>query len=224
MRAMLLAAVVMGPFGADVWGAPIATIDVKGRMPGSTYWDDVLPYVSLQQYEIAVFVSFTEGVALSGARFNIKSQFMPDDSVVQILGPGLGDQTGFDAAAESNAVFWSGGEFRIDHASDLADSASMGLSVAQLPPVIGGGLNSANPALVYRFDVWTGSSPEWWWADISAYEASVQVYTSASGLGSPVDAEVLHDGMRIIVPSPGTLLFACGAVGVSRRRRCARLI
>lgn len=211
----------LGLAGALASAAPVATLDLKVRLSDGMPWSENVPFVAFQRYEFALFVSYTEGVALSDVRFNITGRDLPVDSTVHLVDPGLGDQAPFDAAAEANAVFWSVNAFRIDAASDVADSSAVGLRVAQLPPLLAGGAFSTdNPALVMRFDLTVGHSPTAWVSQITPGEGSGRVFTSAVGAGAPAFlSDVVYDGARIFVPAPSAAAcVSVGAIALRRRR------
>jgi hypothetical protein len=221
MRSMLCAATVSCVVSGCAGAAPTVTIDVKARFGDWMPWVDFIPWDDGERYEFAVFVSFTEGVAFSDATFNVTSMDLPVGSTVQLSGPGLGDQAPYDAAFESNATFWTGDDFRLDAASDAANSASIGLRVAQLPPVLTGGvIGTENPAMVMRFDVTMGNFPRALVAHVGAGEASARAFTSTFGTGLPVAATTInYDGVRIFIPSPSWVPCAViGAIALRRRR------
>lgn len=218
----VLGCVAHGFVGVSAGAAPMATLDLKERLGDWMPWSDAIPFSPFQRYEFALFVSHTEGVALSDVRFNITSDDnLPAGSTVHLSGPGLGDQAPFDQAFEANTVFWSGDAFRIDEASDAANNPSVGVRVAQRPPILAGSdFSTANPAMVMRFDLTTGVSQPDLISLITPGEASGRVFTSTLSTGMPVFISAFeYDGAYMFLPAPSAApcLFV-GALAMRRRR------
>lgn len=173
----------------------------------------------------AVFISFGTGHGLGGAVYNIQGSGIVGDSV-DLASPGLGRQTNFDFGANSQSVFTSAGAFRIDNANDAANDADIGISTAQEAPAFAGSsFNTANPALVYKFDVNVNANAGPRSIDLSVpinqlKHGSIAIYATAQSSASTPITGVTTSGASISVqvPAPASLAIL-GLTGLIARRR-----
>lgn len=140
---------------------------------------------------------------------------------------GAGTDTGrvgpFNFGSATNAIFASAGAFRVDASSDAANSnTAAGMTFFQRDPSSGGaGFSTANPALVFRFDVSTAAGADHLiTVALDQLSRSVATFYSSSGATRPTSAAAaLNAGTISVVPTPATLaLVGLGGLVASRRR------
>jgi hypothetical protein len=147
--------------------------------------------------------------------------------VVMGAGTAMGRVGPFNFGAATNAIFANSDGFRIDAASDAANSSTgAGMTFFQRDPAsAGAGFSTANPALVFRFDVITQAGGNMRIIHLSLDELSrgVGSYYSSSSATGPTTASVSleHGTIGLGIPTPGAaaVMGLAGMVGARRRRR-----
>jgi hypothetical protein len=166
-----------------------------------------------------------EGVyGLGGATLRLTaSGGVAGDTAAFAAGTDTGRVGPFNFGAATNAIFANADGFRIDAASDAANSnTGAGMTFFQRDPSSGGaGFSTANPATVFRFDITIGAG-----ADRVISVALDQLsrgvgsyYTSSSATRPSTAAVTLNAGRINVVPTPATLaLVGLGGLVAGRRR------
>ena len=204
---------------------------VKFSSDGGATWSSQVEAVRGSVVQGAIFMSGEGQVyGLGGATLRLTATGAHQNDSAQF---GAGTQTGrvgpFNFGAATNAIYTTADGFRIDAASDPENTnPQAGLTFFQRDPSSGGaGFSTANPALVFRFDVLISSANAERGIQISLDELSNGVasyYSSSSATRSTRLAATLSGGTIYagIFPAPGTLLAVCLG-GVLTRRRTRRV-
>lgn len=179
---------------------------------------------------------------ISGARYNVTSvenqwDVGTGDSVDFSSAKGSttdGRMAGFDFGGQTQQVYETGNQLRIDAKGDNANNVNAGISTSQnTPGALGTNFNTNKSAVVFKFKVQLGTgraagdtivlrildganagSPD----NITSFKA----YDSASSTaGTQLTGEVGDIGtISIAVPAPGALaLMGMGGLAAARRRR-----
>jgi hypothetical protein len=145
------------------------------------------------------------------------------DTAAFAAGTDTGRVGPFNFGAATNAIFANADGFRIDAASDAANNnTGAGMTFFQRDPSSGGaGFSTANPAVVFRFDITIGAGPDRNIAvALDQLSRGVGSYYTSSGATRPSTAAVtLNAGIIRVVPTPATLaLVGLGGLVAGRRR------
>ncbi|XVJ58320.1 MAG: hypothetical protein HEQ23_02535 [Tepidisphaera sp.] len=201
-------------------------LEVKFSTDGGTTWASTVDANAGSVVQGAIFMSATGGDVwgLGGATLRMNGTgLIAGESAAFGAGTDTGRVGPFNFGAATNAIFASAGAFRIDAASDAANSSTgAGMTFFQRDPSSGGqGFSRANPALVFRFDIQTAVG-----ADhaitiaLDQLSRGVATYYSSSGATRPTSvAANLAGGTINVVPTPATLaLVGLGGLVAGRRR------
>lgn len=149
------------------------------------------------------------------------AEFWPGDTTTGRVAP-------FDYGPATNAIFRDGpSTFRIDAASDAADSADAGMNFFQRDPALAtpGTFSTANPALCFRFLFRLSAENITREIHFSLDQLAGGVasyYTAANARRAQSAAVTLESGTILVagIPTPGSLaLFGVLAAMGGRRRR-----
>ncbi len=207
--------------------AQSASMTLKVRNAGDAAWSSSVNLAS-GVVECAMFIGFDfpGAVGLAGAVYNIQGLGITNDTV-DIASAGLDRQSTFNFGASNRAIFMTGNSFRIDDATDAANSVDLGISSSQnTPSALGAAFNGSNPALVYRFNITVGGGANHV-IDLTAPLAQLKrsligIYSSAGASRSTsITTGLTTTGatINVQVPAPASLaMVGLGGLLASRRR------
>jgi hypothetical protein len=181
--------------------------------------------------QVGIFMSGTGGVyGLGGATLRLNATGAQGDVAQFAAGTDTGRVGPFNFGSATNAIYNTAGGFRIDAASDPDNTnTSAGMTFFQRDPSSGGAtFSTANPALVFRFDLFTGAGGSDRSLIFSLDELSrgVATYYSSSNATRPTQAAAALSGGTVfigVIPTPASpALFVLGMLAAHRRRRAAQ--
>ncbi len=199
-------------------------IDLKVSTDGTNWQDavEVLPGTTVQG---AMFINWSGAYGFAGIVTNITGSGLAAGDSASIAGGGR--QTPWTFGAATDAVFASGNSFRIDAASDAANTTNQGLAILQnTPSAAGVNYNTSNPAFVYRFSIIVGADGSDRTITIESLLSQVKggvasLHSSNSATRGTNTSNLSTDGASIrVVPAPSALaLLGLGGLVAGRRRR-----
>jgi len=200
-----------------------ATIIMSARVWNGSSWGSQLGTDgnAVPRIQFAVFLSFTnEGADLRAARYNVfagESRTLTTvDRTIDITSAGLGRQAPYNTGANPLATFFRPTGFRIDEATDSANSPDVGiLNMQPFPPI-----DSSHSILLYRFDFIPSPSLTGVGVVVSPNEAIAVFDLPGGGFSPPLAPDIIETATVIFVPAPATtaLLAAVGFHALWRRR------
>lgn len=210
---------------------PRGLIDIKVSTDGGITWSHSAD--GGNRFRVGVFMSVDSGVyGIAGAEFNIVLSGVRAVDTVDISSPGLGRQLPWNFGSSTQEVYRSGDQIRIDAANDSADSSDHGILSRQRDPSSAGvNFSTANPGLVYTFDILVGDWHIWEGGEFSVQASLDQIrggvmnyYASSSSTRSTATTNLSTQGARVswgLLPTPGaaSAFGVFGVVVAARRRR-----
>jgi hypothetical protein len=214
--------------------AALVTLDLKVSRDGVTWLDEIPDFLSGDTVKCAIFMGsdgsqFIYGMGGATARLT-GTGLEANDSVAFAAGTATGRVSPFNFGAATNAIFRTGGAFRIDAASDAADAnTGAGMTFFQRDPSSAGAsfqiLPTGGPgSKVFEFEITLGPTAEVYEVRMGIDQLSrgvVSYYTSSSSTRPATTSDVALDGARFFVniPTPGVAaMMGLGWVVVGRRR------
>lgn len=207
---------------------PRGLLDIKVSLDGVNWANHV---DGGQRVHVGVFMSVEGAYGVAGAEFNIVLNGIRATDTVDISSSGLGRQLPWNFGSSTQAVYRSGNQVRIDAANDDANSADRGIVSQQRDPSSGGvNYSTANPGLVYKFDVIFGSLSQGEGFTIAVEAAMDEIkggvmsyHSSSSATRSATTTNLSTQGASISrgVPTPGaaSAFGMLGMIVAARRRR-----
>ncbi|GMV24642.1 MAG: hypothetical protein AMXMBFR58_06730 [Phycisphaerae bacterium] len=238
----VLGILAVAGLAATAMARPDPNLSLQFSLDGSSWDDNVIVAPGEDKVWVQVVMNIPESYyGISGARYNITSLAGDwdnggNDSID--LTPGKGSATdgrlaGFDFGGQTQQIFESGNQLRIDAKGDNGNSANAGISTSQnTPGALGTNFNTAKSAVVFKFainlhaahvlgDVITlrimdgaaNGSPD----QITSFKA---YETSGSTAGVQISGETGDTGTITFVPAPASLaLVGLAGLAAGRRRR-----
>lgn len=198
-------------------------ISLRGSTDGGVNWNSVILAAPGTVVQMGIFMAGPGDLhGLGGATLRLTADgditgttasFAPGTSTGRV-GP-------FNFGAATNAIFTTANGFRIDAASDAANtSTGAGMTFFQRDPAsAGAGFSTANPALVFRFDVTLGAAGTGMTLTLDQLSRGFATYYTSASSTRPTSVGATLSGASIIVPAPGAVAFLGAAPLVLRRRR-----
>lgn len=203
-----------------------AVLNVKVSLDGVN-WLNHVDVNTGGTVHVGVFLSCEGAYGVGGATYNVTGDNFAAGDAIDIASAGLGRQIPWTFGAATQAVYTSGNSFRVDAANDAGNSAAAGIASTQRDPSSGGAnYSTANPGLVYKFDMSFG--------DIfgrtlnvgtalDQIKNGVIIYHSSSSAtrGTNTTAISTVGSTITVVPTPASMALVGlgGLVGARRRRR-----
>jgi uncharacterized protein (TIGR03382 family) len=239
----VLGIIAVAGLAATAMARPDPNLSLQFSTDNAVWSDDLDVLAGEDRVFVQVIMSIPDNYyGISGARYNITSlagdwDNNGNDSVD--LTPGKGSATdgrlaGFDFGGQTQTVYETANQLRIDAKGDNGNSPNAGISTSQnTPGALGTNFNTNKVAVVYKFaidlhaahlagDVITlrimdggaNGSPD----QITSYKGYL---TSSSSAGETITGETGDTGeIRFIIPAPGALALAgFGGLALARRRR-----
>ena len=207
MRSNILVSSLIGIAGlATATQAQTLEISLKGSTDGGATWQSIVETLPGSVVQFGIFMSATNGDVwgLGGATMRLNAVGdIAGTTAVFAAGTSTGRVGPFNFGAATNAIFTTGSGFRIDAASDVTDSSTgAGMTFFQRDPSSGGaGFSTANPALVFRFDVLLGASGSGMTLTLDQLSRDVATFYSSSSATRPTSIAATLSGATIIVPA-----------------------
>lgn len=198
-------------------------ISLKGSTDGGATWSSQISGNPGTVIQMGIFMTGPQDVyGMGGATLRLTAEgditgttasFAPGTSTGRV-GP-------FNFGAATNAIFTTASGFRIDAASDAANaSTGAGMTFFQRDPAsAGAGFSTANPALVFRFDILLGNEGNGMTLTLDQLSRDVATYYSSASSTRPSSAGATLIGASILIPAPASFLLAVIAPVVLRRCR-----
>jgi uncharacterized protein (TIGR03382 family) len=210
---------------AAVANAQSARLDLQVSSDGGSTWSDAVNVLPGTNVLVRVQAEVTAAYGFAGA-------------VCRITGSGLAAGDGasingtdsrvapFNFGAATQAVFATAGAFRIDAASDAANTNGAGIAILQRDPVTAGAAyaDGSQARTVYAFSVSVGAdgSIRTIALNMDDFKAGVvSVHTTANSTrGTNITAFTVDGASINVIPTPATLaLMGLGGLVAGRRRR-----
>jgi|GEM_PF-2233353 len=206
---------------------PACLLDVRFSTDGGMTWSNSGNANAGSTVQIGVFISAEGAYGVAGATYNVTGDNFAAGDSVDIASAGLGRQIPWTFGAATQAVYTSGSNFRVDAANDAGDSVAAGIASTQRDPSSGGtAYSTANPGLVYRFNIVLGGvfgRTMNVGTAVGQIKNGVIIYHSANNATRGTNStNIATRGSAItIVPTPASMALVGlgGLVGARRRRR-----
>lgn len=235
----------MKPIAALLWCAGLAStavaqtsarMDLRISLDGVN-WVNQLDVAPGTRVHCAMFIGFTGGgYGVSGAVYQITGVGGAPDDSVDISSAGLGRQGTFNFGAATQAVFGDASSFRIDAASDAANSRNAGIASAQnSPPNLQLLFRQDNPGMIYAFDVVVGADGSLRTLSLDlpldqlkgvpsdSTHGVISIYSDGQATRGTNVRDVTTDGASItVVPTPASVALVGAGVLAAGRRRSGR--
>ncbi len=238
----LIASIAMSSLAAAARAGPAPNLSLEFSMDMGGLWvPDVMTFPGNVVW-VRVIMSIPDSFyGISGARYNITSNagywdYGCDDTVD--LTPGKGSATdgrlaGFDFGGQTQQIFETGNQLRIDAKGDTGNNPNAGISTSQNSPgALGTNFNTHKVAEVYRFaiNIPTGHDK---WKEITlrimdggvngspGQITSFKGYeTSGSTAGTAIAGVTGDTGTISLFPAPSSAaLLGLAGLAAARRRR-----
>ena len=238
----VLGILAVAGLAATAMARPDPNLSIEFSTDDSIWSGDINVNLGEDKVFVRVIMSIPDSYyGISGARYNITSLAGDwdnggNDSID--LTPAKGNATdgrlaGFDFGGQTQQIFETGSQLRIDAKGDNGNSAGAGISTSQnTPGALGTNFNTAKVAVVYKFainlhaahadgsvmtirimDGSANGSPD----QITSYKA---YETSSSTAGAQISGETGDTGTITFVPAPASLaLVGLAGLTAGRRRR-----
>ena len=201
-------------------------VAVKFSADGGATWSSNLLASGGSIIQGAIFMSGTGAIyGLGGATLRLTATGAQGDFAQFGAGTDTGRVGPFNFGAATNAIYNTAGGFRIDAASDPGNAnTAAGMTFFQRDPSSGGaGFSTANPALVFRFDIVAmGSSERFITVSLDELSNGVATYYSSSSAtrSTRLSATLTSGTLGLGIPTPSSLaMLAIGGFSLARRRR-----
>jgi MYXO-CTERM domain-containing protein len=223
--------------GVVVMGAGTAMgqnlrLSILSRVGDSGTWSAYTEANRGSVVQVGIFMSGDGVYGLGGATLRLMAmgEEGAGDTAVFAAGTSTGRVGPFNFGAATNAIFANSDGFRIDAASDAANSSTgAGMTFFQRDPASGGAsfqiLPQGGPgSKVFEFEIVLGASSEVYLVTMGLDQLSRGVasyYTSASSTRPATTGDVALDGARfwVNVPTPGAMaMMGLGLLVAGRRR------
>ena len=239
----VLGFIAIAGLAATAMARPDPNVSLEFSTDDSVWTSDIVVAPGEDKVFVRVVMSIPDSYyGISGARYNITSlagdwDLGGNDSIDLTAGKGSatdGRIAGFDFGGQTQQVYETGNQLRIDAKGDNGNSVNAGISSSQnTPGALGTNFNTAKVAVVYKFavmlhaahadgDVITlrimdggaNGSPD----QITSFKG---YETSSSSAGATITGETGDVGnIHVAVPAPGALaLLGLGGLAAGRRRR-----
>ena len=238
----VLGIVAIAGLAASAMARPEANLSIQFSTDDSVWSDNAIVAPGEDKVFVRVLMSIPDSFyGISGARYNVTSvagdwDVGGNDGADLTAGKGSatdGRIAGFDFGGQTQTIFETGNQLRVDAKGDNGNSANAGISTSQnTPGALGTNFNTNKTAVVYKFainlhaahaagDVITlkimdggaNGSPD----QITSFKA----YESASSTaGVQLTGETGDTGTITFVPAPASLaLVGLAGLTAGRRRR-----
>lgn len=202
-------------------------ISVKFTSDGGATWSSFSTIGRGGVAEAGIFMSGDSRMyGIGGATLRLTAEGGQGDTAAFSFGTSTGRVGPFNFGSATNAIYTTADGFRIDAASDPDNTnTSAGMTFFQRDPSSGGAtFSTANPALVFRFQVFAGAGGSDRSLRLSLDELSrgVATYYSSSNSTRPTQAAATLDGATLFIglfPSPSSLAPLSISFLLCRRRR-----
>ncbi len=238
----VLGIVAVAGLAATAMARPSPNLTLEFSTDDSVWTSDAIVAPGEDKVFVRVIMNIPESYyGISGARYNITSlagdwDLGGNDSID--LTPGKGSATdarlaGFDFGGQTQVIFESGNQLRIDAKGDNGNNPNAGISTSQnTPGALGTNFNTSKSAVVYKFAVMLHA------AHVNGDEITLRIMdggangspdqitsfkayeTAASTAGVQLAGETGDTGHITFTPAPASLaLVGLAGIAAGRRRR-----